>query len=124
MKRKMCTFTMVMLLAAGAPRAQENARTISPEAQKKMEVDRLASLAGGSCTYNFASGSGAKRLGWCVSAAANLVKFESPASVFHLREGLRSTGRLRGGITTSCECQRRDTKRRNSRAKRCSSSFG
>lgn len=89
MKRKMCTFTMVMLLAAGAPRAQENARTIPPEAQKKMEVDRLASLAGGSCTYNFASGSGAKRLGWCVSAAANLVKFESPASVFHLREGLR-----------------------------------
>jgi hypothetical protein len=89
MKRKMCTFTMVMLLAAGAPHGQEHARPVDPEVQKKPIVDSFEPLTDGSCAFNFGSGSGPTRLGWCVSPGANLVKLESPASVFHLRQGLR-----------------------------------
>ena len=89
MKCTMCVLAAASLLATAAPSAQQDYRTIKPEGQKNLPLDSFDALADGSCTYNFASGSGAARLGWCVSSAANLVRFESPASVLHLREGLR-----------------------------------
>jgi hypothetical protein len=88
MKRKMFAFTVATMLAAAAAHAQKVTRTIESNEQKN-NVDTLAALAGAGCAFNFATGSGPTRLAWCVSSNANLVKFESPASVLHLREGLR-----------------------------------
>jgi hypothetical protein len=74
--------------AVGVSSAQQKGPKIHPEGQAQ-NVDPSAALTDGSCDFNFAIGTGPARLVWCVSSTANLLRFESPEGITHLREGLR-----------------------------------
>ena len=83
-KRLLIIVTACAVLAAGVAVAALPARGSD---QDSVTQDALAKTGSIDCFKTFASGTGGSYFAWCYSTYGNIVRFESPAGVEHIRVG-------------------------------------